>query len=84
MVHPAKGHHPNPSWHGPQTVLKQDTPCVHVVDSDEGRLSKANNTKNHQNKAVDFWTELLDEGNLTDRPGLSIGTCRPGISSLPL
>ena len=41
MAHPAKGHRPNLSWHGPQTVLKQDTPCVHVIDGDEGRLSKS-------------------------------------------
>ena len=40
MAHPAKGHCPNPSWNGPQTVLKQDTPYIHVVDNDEGRLSK--------------------------------------------
>ena len=33
---------------------------------------------------MDIWTELLDEGNLTDRPSLSIGSCRPGINSLPL
>ena len=33
---------------------------------------------------MDIWTELLDEGNLTDHPGLSIGSCRSGISSLPL
>ena len=34
--------------------------------------------------AVDIWTELLDEGNLTNCLGLSIGSCRPSISSLPL
>jgi len=33
---------------------------------------------------MDSWIELLDEGNLTDRLGLSIGSCRPGISNLPL
>ena len=41
MAHPEKGHHPNPSWHGPQMVLNQDTPCVHVIDGDEGHLSKS-------------------------------------------
>ena len=41
MVHPAKGHHPQPSWHGLQTVIKQDTPCVHVIDDDEDHLSKS-------------------------------------------
>ena len=46
--------------------------------------SKADNTKNHQNKAVDIWTELLNERNLTNRPGLSIGSYHPGISILPL
>ena len=33
--------------------------------------------------AVDICIELLDERNLTDRPGLSIGSCCPGSSSLP-
>jgi hypothetical protein len=28
--------------------------------------SMADNTKNHQNKAMDIWTELLDKGNLTE------------------
>ena len=46
--------------------------------------SRADNTKNRQNKAMDILIELLDEGNLTDHPGLSIGSCCPGISSLPL
>ena len=46
--------------------------------------SRAENTKNHQNKAVDIWTELLGEGNLTSRPGLSIDSCHLGISSLSL
>ena len=46
--------------------------------------SRADNTKNHQNKAVDIWTELLDGGNLTDRPSLSISSCNLGISSLLL
>jgi len=46
--------------------------------------SRADNTKNHQNKVVDIWTELLNEGNLIDHPGLSIGSCHLGISSLPL
>ena len=41
MAHPAKGYRPNLSWHGPQTILKQDTPYAHVVDGDEGRLSKS-------------------------------------------
>ena len=47
-------------------------------------FSRADNTKNHQNKSMDIWTELLDEGNLTDHPGLSIGSCRSSISSLLL
>ena len=46
--------------------------------------SRAVNTKNHQNKAVDIWTKILDKGNLTDHPTLSIGSCHPSISSLPL
>jgi hypothetical protein len=46
--------------------------------------SRANNTKNYQNKAVNIWTELLDEGNLTDCPGMSIDSCHPSINSLPL
>ena len=46
--------------------------------------SRADNTKNHQNKAVDIWTKLLDEGNLTDHPSLSIDSCCLGISNLPL
>jgi hypothetical protein len=33
--------------------------------------------------AMDIWIELLDEGNLTDRPDLSIGSYHPGNSSLP-
>ena len=33
---------------------------------------------------MDIWIELLDEGNLIDHPGLSIGIYRPGISSLSL
>ena len=33
---------------------------------------------------MDIWTEFLDEGNLTDRPGLSLDNCCSGISSLPL
>ena len=33
---------------------------------------------------MDIWTELLDEGNLTDCPILSIDRCSSGISSLPL
>ena len=35
-------------------------------------------------EAVDIWTELLDDGNLTDHHGLSIDSYRPGVSSLPL
>ena len=31
-----------------------------------------------------IWIELLDEGNLIDRPSLSIGNYRPGSSNLPL
>jgi hypothetical protein len=46
--------------------------------------SRANNTKNRQNKAVDTQTELLTKGNLTDCPSLSIDSYHPGISSLPL
>ena len=90
MAHPAKCHRHNMSWHGLQMVLKQDTPYIQVINDDEGRLSKsghssmANNTKNYQNKAVDIWTELLDEGNLTNCPSLSIGNCCLGISSLLL
>ena len=41
MAHPAKDHRPNLSWHGTQTVPKQDTPYVHVIDGDEGHLSKS-------------------------------------------
>ena len=40
--------------------------------------SRANNTKNSQNKAVEIWIELLIEGNLTDHPSLSIGSRRAG------
>ena len=46
--------------------------------------SRADNTNNHQNKVVDIWIELLDEGNVTDCPSLSISSCRLGISSLLL
>ena len=46
--------------------------------------SRADNTKNHENKAVDIWIELLNKGNLTNHLGLSIASCRLGISSLPL
>ena len=41
MAHLVKGHHPNLSRHGPQTVLKQDTPCIHVIDGDESHLSNS-------------------------------------------
>ena len=40
--------------------------------------SRVDNTKNHQNKAVDIWTKILDKGNLTDHPSLSIGSRRAG------
>jgi len=40
--------------------------------------SRADNTKNRQNKATDIWIELLNEGNLTDHPSLSIGSRRAG------
>ena len=33
---------------------------------------------------MDIWTELLDEGNLTDHPSLSIGSYSLGMSSLSL
>ena len=41
ILHPAKGHRPNPSWHSPQMVLKQDTHWIHVIVGDKGRLSKS-------------------------------------------
>ena len=40
--------------------------------------SRADNMKSHQNKAMHIWAELLDEGNLIDRPSLSIDNCHLG------